>query len=151
MDFKTQTLTTLAEPGELMNNLLAKALLLVMLPLVMALSSFSYVQADQSKTVSVVLEGIKSKQVTIPQGYRPHLAKLQLGGLDKDEFTVTVAVGKEQTNLAWPASPSRSLPLPLHNWKEGSTVPVSVSAPPVYPFLLNVEIICLKITKPRGY
>lgn len=127
-----------------MKRLIVKTGMLLMLALAFTLPAISYAYADESKTVTAVLEGNESKQVSIPQGYRPHIAKLQLVGSGTDEFTVNVLVGGEQTKLSWPGSASRSLPLPLKDWRRGSAIPVAVSASPVFPFLLNVEIICVK-------
>jgi hypothetical protein len=128
-----------------MKSQIIKALVLIMLALAFTLPAISYAYADPFKTVTAVLnQDDLSKQISIPQGYRPHIAKLQLVGSGTDEFTMNMVVGTEQTKLSWPAAPSRSLPLPAKDWNGVTTVPVTVSAPPVFPFLLNVEITCVK-------
>lgn len=131
-----------------MKRLIVKTAVSLMLALAFALPAISYAYAAPSNTVTAVLDqNDLSKQISIPQGYSPHIANLQLVGSGTGEFTVNVLVGREQTELSWPGSASRSLPLPLNDWKGSSTIPVSVSASPVFPFLLNVEIICVQQTR----
>jgi hypothetical protein len=133
--------------GEIMKRLIVKALVLIMLALTLAMPAISYAYSEPPKIVTAVLNpGATSKTISIPQGYKAISANvvLQMSGVDKAK--VSVLVGTEQKNLAWPGNASATID--MREQAAASTIPVSVLAAGALSYVVNIEITCIKTSQP---
>jgi len=128
-----------------MKRLIIKALVLIILAL--ALPAISYAYSEPPKIITAVLSpGATSKTISIPQGYKAIRANvvLQMSGVDKAR--VSVVVGREQKDLAWPGNASATIDMRAQ--AAASTIPVSVLAAGALSYVVNIEITCTKISEP---
>jgi hypothetical protein len=132
-----------------MKRLIAKTTMLLTLALTFAIPAISYAYSEPPKIVTAVLNpGAPSKTISIPRGYKAISAKviLQMSGVDKAK--VSVLVGREQTELAWPGHASATFD--IREQEAASSIAVSVLAAGALSYVINIEITCIKISSPWG-